>query len=108
MVPRLPQAVRTDNDPEFTSRAFIAWTHLHGIRHLLIQSGRPMQNGYIESCNGKFRNVCLTNTGLPRANCSPLGLWAMKCAKLITVRIADICEVQGTHGGIPYARGVLN
>lgn len=32
-----PRAVRTDNGPEFTSRAFIAWTQRHGIEHLLIQ-----------------------------------------------------------------------
>ncbi len=54
-----PLAVRTDNGPEFTSRAFMAWTQKHGIRHLLIQPGRPMQNGYIESFNGKFRDECL-------------------------------------------------
>ena len=54
-----PRAVRTDNGPEFTSRAFIAWTRQHGIAHLLIEPGRPMQNGYIESFNGKFRDECL-------------------------------------------------
>ena len=54
-----PVAIRTDNGPEFTSRAFLAWTSLHGIRHILIQPGRPMQNGYIESFNGKFRDECL-------------------------------------------------
>ena len=48
--------VRTDNGPEFTSRAFMAWALAHGIRHVLIQPGRPMQNGYIESFNGKFRD----------------------------------------------------
>src|SRR5690606_14157285 len=52
-----PRAVRTDNGPEFTSRAFIAWTQQHGIQHLLIEPGRPMQNGYIESFNGKFRDI---------------------------------------------------
>ena len=51
-----PKAVRTDNGPEFTSRAFMAWAQAHGIRHILIQPGRPMQNGYIESFNGKFRD----------------------------------------------------
>lgn len=51
-----PQAVRTDNGPEFTSRAFMAWAQAHCIRHILIQPGRPMQNGYIESFNGKFRD----------------------------------------------------
>jgi putative transposase len=54
-----PTAVRTDNGPEFTCRAFIAWTQAHGVRHILIQPGRPMQNGYIESFNGKFRDECL-------------------------------------------------
>jgi putative transposase len=54
-----PRAVRTDHGPEFTSRAFIAWTQQHGIAHLLIEPGRPMQNGYIESFNGKFRDECL-------------------------------------------------
>ena len=50
-------AVRTDNDPELTSRAFIGWANSHGIQH--IQPGRPMQNGYIESFNGKFCDDCL-------------------------------------------------
>jgi putative transposase len=54
-----PLAVRTDNGPEFTSRAFMAWTHSHGIQHILIEPGKPMQNGYIESFNGKFRDECL-------------------------------------------------
>ena len=54
-----PQAIRTDNGPEFVSRAFLGWTQRHGIQHILIQPGRPMQNGYIESFNGKFRDECL-------------------------------------------------
>ena len=65
-----PIAVRTDNGPEFTSRAFLAWTTLHGIRHILIQPFRPMQNGYIESFNGKFRDECLNEQwfqSLPQA-----------------------------------------
>ena len=56
-----PAAVRTDNGPEFTSRAFLAWAQEHGIRHILIEPGRPMQNGYIESFNGKFRDECLND-----------------------------------------------
>ncbi len=52
-------AVRTDNGPEFTSAAFMVWAQTHGIRHILIQPGRPMQNGYMESINGKFRDECL-------------------------------------------------
>ncbi len=47
------------NGPEFTCRAFIAWAQSHGVQHILIQPERPMQNGYIESFNGKFRDECL-------------------------------------------------
>jgi putative transposase len=54
-----PLAVRTDNGPELTSRAFMGWAQTHGIRHILIEPGRPMQNGYIESFNGRFRDECL-------------------------------------------------
>ena len=56
------EMVRTDNGPEFTSRVFMAWAQTHGIRHILIQPGRPMQNGYIESFNGKFRDEHLNES----------------------------------------------
>jgi putative transposase len=52
-----PLAVRTDNGPEFTCRAFMAWAHSHGVRHILIEPGRPMQNGNIESFNGKLSHL---------------------------------------------------
>lgn len=54
-----PRAVRNDHGPEFTSRAFIAWTQRHGIEHRLIEPGKPMHNGHIESFNGRFRDECL-------------------------------------------------
>jgi putative transposase len=57
-----PDMVRTDNGPEFTSRVFMAWAQTHGIRHILIQPGRRMQNGYIESFNGKFRDEHLNES----------------------------------------------
>ena len=54
-----PSAIRTDDGPEFTIRTFMAWMHSNGIEHLLIQPGKPTQNAYIESFNGKFRDECL-------------------------------------------------
>jgi putative transposase len=54
-----PGAVRTDQGPEFTSRAFLAWATARGVRHILNQPGKPTQNAYIESFNGKFRDECL-------------------------------------------------
>jgi len=54
-----PDAVRTDQGPEFTSKIFDQWAYEHGVTPLLIQPGKPTQNAYIESFNGKFRDECL-------------------------------------------------
>jgi putative transposase len=54
-----PEAIRCDNGPEFTSRHYLAWCEDHKIRPVHIQPGRPMQNGYVESFNGRFRDECL-------------------------------------------------
>ncbi|MBU6257638.1 MAG: integrase core domain-containing protein [Burkholderiales bacterium] len=53
----------TDNDPASTGRAFIAWTQSGGIRHVLIEPGRPMHNGGIERCDGRFRDEGLNGHG---------------------------------------------
>ena len=55
----VPAFIRSDNGPEFTSRAFITWAQQRGIEHILIEPGKPMQNGYIESFNGSLRDECL-------------------------------------------------
>jgi putative transposase len=54
-----PKAIRTDQGPEFTSRVFMAWAHSRGVKHLINDAGKPTQNAYIESFNGKFRDECL-------------------------------------------------
>jgi putative transposase len=45
--------------PEFTGRALDQWAYGQGIRLEFIQPGKPMQNGYIESFNGRLRDECL-------------------------------------------------
>ena len=55
----LPGQIRSDNGPEFTSRALDQWVYEHGIRWHYIQPGRPMENGYVESFNGHLRDECL-------------------------------------------------
>ena len=54
-----PRQIRTDNGPEFAGRALDQWCFAQVIGQHFIQPGRPMQNGYIESFNGKFRDECL-------------------------------------------------
>ena len=57
-----PAALRCDNGPEFTSRHFLAWCAEKKIELLHIQPGKPMQNGYVESFNGRLRDECLNTT----------------------------------------------
>jgi putative transposase len=54
-----PRSIRCDNGPEFTSRHFLGWCEEQHIRLLHIQPGRPMQNGRVESFNGRLRDECL-------------------------------------------------
>jgi putative transposase len=54
-----PEAIRGDNGPEFTSRHFLAWCEARRIALVHIQPGRPMQKGWVESFNGRFRDECL-------------------------------------------------
>ena len=54
-----PGRIRSDNGSEFTSRQFLRWGHEHGVDHHLIEPGRPMQNGLVESLNGKIRDEFL-------------------------------------------------
>jgi putative transposase len=55
----LPNELRVDNGPEFQSRALIEYCFLHGIDLHFTRPGKPMDNAFIESFNGKFRDECL-------------------------------------------------
>jgi len=55
-----PRYLRSDNGPEFVSRAILRWLLTAGIETACIDPGKPWQNGLDESFNGKFRDECLT------------------------------------------------
>jgi putative transposase len=55
----LPEAIVLDNGPEFRSRALAAWSEERGVRLEFIQPGKPVQNAYVESFNGRLRDECL-------------------------------------------------
>jgi putative transposase len=57
----LPPVIRVDNGPEFTSLALDAWAYRNRVRLAFIQPGKPTQNAYIESFNGRFRDECLND-----------------------------------------------
>ncbi len=55
-----PQHLRSDNGPEFVSKALLRWAVAESLDIALIAPGKPWQNGTAESLNGKFRDECLS------------------------------------------------
>ena len=55
----IPESITTDNGSEFAGQAMDAWAHKAGVKLDFIRPGRPVQNGYIESFNGRLRDECL-------------------------------------------------
>jgi len=55
----LPRVIRTDNGKEFCGKAMVEWAHARGLDLRLIEPGKPNQNAYVESFNGRFRDECL-------------------------------------------------
>jgi putative transposase len=55
----LPEIMIVDNGPEFISKALDAWAYQRGVKLTFIRPGKPVENAYIESFNGRFRDECL-------------------------------------------------
>lgn len=56
---RLPKRIVMDNGTEMTSKAMFMWSRRTGVRLHFIQPGKPTQNAFVESFNGRFRDGCL-------------------------------------------------
>jgi len=55
----VPEEIVLDNGPELTSRALDQWAYERGVRLRFIEPGKPVQNAFIESFNGRLRDECL-------------------------------------------------
>lgn len=55
----LPDSIRVDNGPEFISKALDEWAYRNGVKLDFIRPGKPVENAYVESFHGKFRDECL-------------------------------------------------
>ena len=55
----LPRRIVVDNGPEFAGRALDTWAYANGVELRFIRPGKPIENAYVESFNGKFRDECL-------------------------------------------------
>ena len=56
---RLPRTIVCDNGPELTSKSMFLWAQRVHVKLHFIQPGKPTQNSFVESFNGKFREYCL-------------------------------------------------
>jgi putative transposase len=55
----LPLSITVDHGPEFEGQVLDAWAYERGVRLNFIRPGKPIENAYIESFNGRFRDECL-------------------------------------------------
>jgi putative transposase len=58
----VPEAIQVDNGPEFISQVVDQWAYRNGVALHFIDPGKPVQNAFIESFNGKFRDECLNQS----------------------------------------------
>ena len=56
----LPRSIVCDNGPEFAGRVLDVWAHERGVALQFIRPGKPIENAFVESFNGKFRDECLS------------------------------------------------
>jgi putative transposase len=55
----LPEVITTDNGPEFAGKVLDEWAYRNGVKLNFIHPGKPIENAFIESFNGRFRDECL-------------------------------------------------
>ena len=87
-----PGVIVSDHGTEFTSNAIFSWAKDHAVDWHYIAPGKPMQNGYIESFNGRMRDELLNETlffGLDHAR------------QAITERVADYNQAR-PHSSLGY------
>jgi putative transposase len=69
-----PTSITVDNGSEFCSRAMEAWAYQYGVQLAFIRPGKPVENSYIESFNGRLRDECLNVECSPSAQVGPKGV----------------------------------
>ena len=81
-----PQMIVSDNGTEFTSNAILNWAKDHRVEWHYIAPGRPMQNGYIESFNGRMRAELL-NESLKVLQQTVSGYTPSECTRCIYCKV---------------------
>src|SRR5215475_13128159 len=87
-----PRMIVSDNGTEFTSNAILRWSKEHHVEWHYIAPGKPMQNGYIESFNGRMRDELLNES---------LFLDLERARKIVTAWVADY-NTRRPHSSLGY------
>jgi putative transposase len=87
-----PQMIVSDNGTEFTSNAILHWSKAHRVEWHYIAPGKPMQNGYIESFNGRMRDELLNES---------LFLDLDQARQIVTAWVADY-NTRRPHSSLGY------
>ena len=77
----LPRAIVADNDPEFAGRELDLWANARGLKIDYIRPGKPVDNAFVESFDGRFRDECLNESWfetLPEAR-RAIEAWRIDC-----------------------------
>lgn len=96
LIGRKPRVIVTDNGSEFRSKTMREWATRNGVRLHFIEPGRPQQNAFIESFNGKFRSECLDRNLFENLDVARLFIGAWK-------REYEEVRPHSSLGGIPPA-----
>ena len=90
---RCPKTITVDNGSEFSSKELDTWAYINGVKLDFIRPGKPVENAYIESFNGRVRDECLN------AN---LSFSLAEARKVLSRWKTDYNWVRphGSHGGL--------
>ena len=61
----LPESITVDNGPAFAGMVLDRWAYTKSVKLAFIRPGKPIENAFIERCNGRFRQECLNPAALP-------------------------------------------
>jgi transposase InsO family protein len=89
-----PGMIVSDNGTELTSNAILKWCAEHKVEWHYIAPGKPMQNGFVESFNGRMRDEFFCNRDV-----------AVKFDRSLPCSVWGHASVRGRHFGAPHNGG---
>ena len=100
----LPTSIRVDNGTEFTSKRLDQWAYLNGVELDFIRPGKPTENAFIESFNGRLRQECLNECWFLSLEDARLKIEADLFALLLVQQLVQVQSVRSNPDPDPLRR----